>query len=45
MATGINDTLRPIKEKLDEWQNTYGDANATSEDINTALMDANNTGE
>lgn len=43
-ATQINDALRPIKEKLDQWQQTYGDANATNEDINNALMEANKTG-
>ncbi|XP_069573485.1 laminin subunit alpha-5 [Brachyistius frenatus] len=42
-ATGVNDALRPIKEQLDQWQQTYGDANATNDDINNALMDANNT--
>lgn len=43
-VTQINDALRPIKEQLDQWQQTYGDANATNEDINNALMEANNTG-
>ncbi|XP_053704727.1 laminin subunit alpha-5 isoform X1 [Synchiropus splendidus] len=42
-ATNVSDTLRPIKEKLDQWQQTYGDANATNEDINKALMEANKT--
>ncbi|KAK1898797.1 Laminin subunit alpha-5 [Dissostichus eleginoides] len=42
-ATQINDALRPIKEKLDQWQQTYGDANASNEDINNALMEANKT--
>ncbi|XP_028307698.1 laminin subunit alpha-5 isoform X2 [Gouania willdenowi] len=42
-ATKVNDALRPIKEQLDQWQKTYGDANATNNDINNALMDANNT--
>ena len=43
-ATQVNDALRPIKEQLDQWQQTYGDANATSDDINNALMEANKTG-
>ena len=43
-ATGVNDALRPIKEQLDQWQQTYGAANATNGDINKALMDANKTG-
>ncbi|XP_030280261.1 laminin subunit alpha-5 isoform X2 [Sparus aurata] len=42
-ATQVNDALRPIKEQLDQWQQTYGDANATNEDINNALMEANKT--
>ncbi|XP_036961278.1 laminin subunit alpha-5 isoform X1 [Acanthopagrus latus] len=42
-ATQVNDALRPIKEQLDQWQQTYGDANATSDDINNALMEANKT--
>uniref|UniRef100_A0AAQ5Y5K7 Laminin subunit alpha-5 n=1 Tax=Amphiprion ocellaris TaxID=80972 RepID=A0AAQ5Y5K7_AMPOC len=42
-ATQVNDALRPIKEQLDQWQKAYGDANATNDDINNALMDANNT--
>uniref|UniRef100_A0A3B4YWT5 Laminin A chain n=1 Tax=Stegastes partitus TaxID=144197 RepID=A0A3B4YWT5_9TELE len=42
-ATQVNDALRPIKEQLDQWQQAYRDANATNEDINNALMDANNT--
>lgn len=43
-ATRVNDALRPIKEQLDQWQQTYGDANATNDDINNALMEANKTG-
>lgn len=42
-ATKVNDALQPIKDQLDKWQKTYGDANATNDDINNALMDANNT--
>ncbi|XP_049919958.1 laminin subunit alpha-5 isoform X1 [Epinephelus moara] len=42
-ATEVNDALRPIKEKLDQWQQAYGDANATNDDINNALMEANKT--
>ncbi|XP_044207309.1 laminin subunit alpha-5 isoform X2 [Thunnus albacares] len=42
-ATQVNDALRPIKEQLDQWQETYGDANVTNEDINNALMEANKT--
>lgn len=43
-ATQVNDALRPIKEQLDLWKGTYGDANATNNDINKALMEANKTG-
>ncbi|XP_035512224.1 laminin subunit alpha-5 [Morone saxatilis] len=42
-ATQVNDALRPIKEQLDKWQKAYGDANATNDDINNALMEANKT--
>uniref|UniRef100_A0A8C9YTX6 Laminin A chain n=1 Tax=Sander lucioperca TaxID=283035 RepID=A0A8C9YTX6_SANLU len=42
-ATQVNDALRPIKEQLDQWQQAYGDANATNDDINNALMEANKT--
>ncbi|KAE8292646.1 Laminin subunit alpha-5 [Larimichthys crocea] len=42
-ATQVNDALRPIKEQLDKWQKTYGDTNATTDDINNALMDASKT--
>lgn len=43
-ATQVNDALRPIKEQLDQWKQSYGDANVTNDDINKALMDANKTG-
>ena len=43
-ATQVNDALRPIKEQLDQWKKTYGDANVTNDDINKALMEANKTG-
>ncbi|XP_069382509.1 laminin subunit alpha-5 isoform X2 [Paralichthys olivaceus] len=42
-ATQVNDALRPIKEQLDQWERTYGDTNATNDDINKALMEANKT--
>ncbi|KAM4563209.1 laminin subunit alpha-5 isoform 2-T2 [Odontesthes bonariensis] len=42
-ATQVTDALRPIKEQLDRWQQAYGDANTTNDDINSALMEANNT--
>ncbi|XP_056241478.1 laminin subunit alpha-5 isoform X1 [Seriola aureovittata] len=42
-ATKVNDALRPIKEQLDQWKQTYGDANITNDDINKALMEANKT--
>ncbi|XP_031700147.1 laminin subunit alpha-5 isoform X2 [Anarrhichthys ocellatus] len=42
-ATQVNDALHPIKEQLDKWQQTYGDANANNDDINNALMEANKT--
>uniref|UniRef100_A0AAQ4S3F6 Laminin subunit alpha-5 n=1 Tax=Gasterosteus aculeatus aculeatus TaxID=481459 RepID=A0AAQ4S3F6_GASAC len=42
-ATRVNDALRPIKEQLDEWEQTYGDANSTNDDINNVLMEANKT--
>lgn len=43
MATNVNNALRPIKEQLDKWEETYSDANATNNDINSALMDADKT--
>lgn len=43
-ATNVNNALRPIKEQLDKWEETYSDANATNNDINSALMDADKTG-
>uniref|UniRef100_A0A3B4BCE3 Laminin, alpha 5 n=1 Tax=Periophthalmus magnuspinnatus TaxID=409849 RepID=A0A3B4BCE3_9GOBI len=42
-ATNVTNVLRPIKEQLDKWQDTYGDANATNMDINNALSEANKT--
>lgn len=42
-ATEVHNALRPIKEQLDKWQDTYGDVNATNTDINNALTEANNT--
>nr|XP_020464725.1 laminin subunit alpha-5 [Monopterus albus] len=42
-ATQINDALRPIKEQLDRWQQTYRDANISNDDISKALMEANKT--
>ncbi|KAA8582349.1 hypothetical protein FQN60_009089 [Etheostoma spectabile] len=42
-AIQVNDALRPIKDQLDQWQQAYGDANATNDDINNALMEANKT--
>ncbi|XP_068161173.1 laminin subunit alpha-5 isoform X2 [Antennarius striatus] len=42
-VTQVNDALRPIQEQLDQWQQTYGDANATNDDINNALIEANRT--
>lgn len=43
-AWQVNQALRPIEEQLEQWQQTYGQANTTNNDINKALMDANNTG-
>nr|XP_057906923.1 laminin subunit alpha-5 isoform X1 [Doryrhamphus excisus] len=42
-ASQVNDALRPIREQLDQWQQTYGNANATNEEISNALMEANKT--
>ncbi|KAL1020660.1 hypothetical protein UPYG_G00002990 [Umbra pygmaea] len=39
-AARVEDALSPIREKLDQWQQQYGDANST-EDINNVLMEAN----
>ncbi|XP_077410264.1 laminin subunit alpha-5 isoform X1 [Vanacampus margaritifer] len=42
-ASQVNDVLRPIREQLDQWQQTYSDANTTNKDVNEALMEANKT--
>ncbi|XP_034027667.1 laminin subunit alpha-5 [Thalassophryne amazonica] len=42
-ANQIHNALHPIKEQLDQWQKAYRDVNATNDDINNALMDANKT--
>ncbi|KAM3618812.1 uncharacterized protein V6R79_025116 [Siganus canaliculatus] len=42
-ATKVNDFLRPIQDQLELWRQTYGDANATNDDINQALMEANSS--
>ncbi|XP_067382208.1 laminin subunit alpha-5 isoform X2 [Channa argus] len=42
-ATRVNEALRPIKEQLDQWQQTYRDTNVTTVDISKALMEANKT--
>ncbi|XP_029011451.1 laminin subunit alpha-5 isoform X2 [Betta splendens] len=42
-ATQVNDALKPIKEQLDQWQQTYRDTNITNDDISKALMEANKT--
>ncbi|KAK2851977.1 hypothetical protein Q5P01_008253 [Channa striata] len=42
-ATQVNEALRPIKEQLDQWQQTYRDTNVTTDDISKALMEANKT--
>lgn len=43
-VTRVNDALHPIREQVDQWEQTYGNASATNEDINNALMEANKTG-
>ena len=43
-ATRVLQALGPMKEQLDKWNQSYGDANTTNEDINNALMEANKTG-
>lgn len=43
-AWQVSQALRPIEEQLEQWQKTYGQANTTNNDINKALMEANNTG-
>ncbi|XP_034151886.1 laminin subunit alpha-5 isoform X3 [Esox lucius] len=40
-AALVEDALAPIREKLDQWQQQYGDVNTTNEDINNALLEAN----
>ncbi|XP_061781861.1 laminin subunit alpha-5 isoform X2 [Nerophis lumbriciformis] len=42
-AWQVSDALRPIREQLEQWQQTYGDANTTSQEVNNALMEANKT--
>ncbi|KAJ3586856.1 hypothetical protein NHX12_013248, partial [Muraenolepis orangiensis] len=42
-AAGVIRALAPIEEQLDQWDKSYGDANATNHDINHALMEANKT--
>ncbi|KAM4609874.1 laminin subunit alpha-5 [Polymixia lowei] len=42
-AARVNKALGPIRDQLDQWQQAYGDANATNDDINKALMEANKT--
>ncbi|CAL8253378.1 unnamed protein product [Arctogadus glacialis] len=42
-ATRVLQALGPMKEQLDKWNQSYGDANTTNEDINNALMEANKT--
>nr|XP_009294934.1 laminin subunit alpha-5 isoform X1 [Danio rerio] len=40
-VANVSGVLAPIQKQLEEWQKQYGDSNATSEDINKALNDAN----
>ncbi|KAM6924368.1 laminin subunit alpha-5 [Xenentodon cancila] len=40
-ATQVNSALRPIEDQLNQWKQSYGNANASN--INTNLMEANNT--
>ncbi|CAL8370062.1 unnamed protein product [Lota lota] len=42
-ATRVIQALGPMKEQLDQWNQSYGDANATNDDITNALMEANKT--
>ncbi|XP_029690196.1 laminin subunit alpha-5 isoform X2 [Takifugu rubripes] len=42
-ATQVHDALRPIKEQLDQWQQSFGNTNASNDDISKALMEANKT--
>lgn len=43
-ATNVSDSLVPLQKQLEEWQKQYGDSNASSDDINKALNDANASG-
>ncbi|XP_028849375.1 laminin subunit alpha-5 isoform X2 [Denticeps clupeoides] len=40
-ATRVISELAPIQKQLEEWQKQYGYSNATTDDINNTLMDAN----
>ncbi|XP_045065442.1 laminin subunit alpha-5 isoform X2 [Coregonus clupeaformis] len=40
-AVQVEDVLAPIKEQLDQWQQQYGDADTTNDDINKAFLEAN----
>ncbi|KAI5095781.1 laminin subunit alpha-5 isoform X1 [Silurus meridionalis] len=39
----VLEKLAPMKQKLDEWQRTYGSSNTTNEDFNDALSQANSS--
>lgn len=43
-ANNVSDSLVPLQKQLEEWQKQYGDSNASSDDINKALNDANASG-
>ncbi|XP_064815894.1 laminin subunit alpha-5-like, partial [Oncorhynchus masou masou] len=40
-AARVKDTLVPLKEQLDQWQQQYGDANTNNNDIHKAFLEAN----
>ncbi|XP_037101771.1 laminin subunit alpha-5 isoform X1 [Syngnathus acus] len=42
-ASHVKDVLRPFREQLDQWKQTYSDANTTTKDVNEALLEANKT--
>ncbi|XP_015258525.1 PREDICTED: laminin subunit alpha-5, partial [Cyprinodon variegatus] len=42
-ATKVNGVLDTMKEQLDKWQQTYGNVNSSSDDINKALINASET--
>ncbi|MGH0140359.1 UNVERIFIED_CONTAM: hypothetical protein FKN15_048109 [Acipenser sinensis] len=42
-AENVERTLNPIKEKLDQWKDQYGNSSGTNEDFKNAFKDANSS--